>query len=345
MTTAFYLNPREAPPGLNPGVAQLLADNIVTCYNTANLLPKLFNHDEISDMAELHNKHYADLHTRFRDHLTEKGRSPATVLAYAKDIEQLLNFLSSNAITEISQCTLEDLLAFKAMLEKENYTPKSISRKINSTRTFFRFLESIDEIQRNPAERLTHPKFEVKPPRVLSQMEYRALRDVSRVDTRLYSIVELLLQTGIRISELADLKLDDIKSDPKTGIKYLYIAPKNSHPERKVPLNNSAYQAVQEYIKIRPESELDYLFVTKTGQPLLIRNIRTTIDRAFEKAGIKNAKVNDLRNTFIAHHLANGVSLVTVSKLVGHKRLSTTEKYIGLVDGKGNEMQKNLKAL
>jgi len=297
-------------------------------------------------MSAITNPSFAKLHASFKDDLANKGRSESTILAYAKDIEQLLNFLSQQrGVSEISKVSLEDLMAFKKLLEKENYTAKSISRKINSIRTFFRFLENQDIIKDNPAERLAHPKFEIKPPRVLSQMEYRALRDVARVDTRLFSIVELLLQTGIRISELANLKLDDIKTDPKTGIRYLYIEAKNSHPSRKVPLNASAYNAIQEYIKIRPESELDYLFVTKTGQPLLVRNIRTTIDRAFEKAGIKNAKVNDLRNTFIAHHLANGVSLVTVSKLVGHKRLSTTEKYLGLIESKGTDEQKNLKAL
>ncbi|PIY91914.1 hypothetical protein COY71_00600, partial [Candidatus Micrarchaeota archaeon CG_4_10_14_0_8_um_filter_60_7] len=90
-------------------------------------------------------------------------------------------------------------------------------------------------------------------------------------------------------------------------------------PERKVPLNSSALAAINEYLKIRPKTDNNTLFVTKTGNPLLVRNIRTSIDRAFEKAGITYSKVNDLRNTFIAHHLAHGVSLVTVSRLVGHK--------------------------
>jgi len=168
-------------------------------------------------------------------------------------------------------------------------------------------------------------------------MEYRALRDVSRVDVRLYSIIELLLQTGIRIGELSALTLDDLRESKDKKIKYLYIKPVGNHSPRKVPLNKSAYAAIQDYLKIRPESEDEALFITKNGRPLLVRNIRTTIDKAFEKAGIKNAKVNDLRNTFIAHHLANGVSLTTVSKLVGHKRLSTTEKYINLINKNGKE--------
>lgn len=296
-------------------------------------------------MSEIKNAEFVKLHNGFADDLKSKGRSEATVTAYTKDIEQLLNFFASKGISTLSETSIEDLEAFKSDLQTNNYTPKSVSRKINSTRTFYKFLLDSNIIQDNPSDKLSHPKFEVKPPRVLSEMEYRALRDVSRVDVRLYAIVEVLLQSGIRIGELANLAMDDIRTSQDGRIRYLYIRAKGSHPSRKVPLNNLAHKAIQEYINIRPESEDDTLFITKNGRPLLVRNIRTTIDKAFEKAGIKNAKVNDLRNTFISHHLANGVSLVTVSKLVGHKRLSTTEKYLGLVKGKDDDKEKSLKEL
>jgi len=290
------------------------------------------------------NPQFAKYQESFANELRGKGRSDATVIAYAKDIEQLLNFFSSKGVVKINDTSIVDLEAYKKHLQDNNYTPKSISRKINSTRTFYRHLLENSLINDNPAEKLAHPKFETKPPRVLSEMEYRALRDVSRVDIRLYSIVELLLQTGIRIGELATLSVDDVRKS-KEGVDFLYIKALGSHYARKVPINKSAKKAIDEYINIRPETEDDTLYVTKNGRPLLVRNIRTTIDKAFEKAGIKNAKVNDLRNTFIAHHLANGVSLVTVSKLVGHKRLSTTEKYLGLIDNNKPEAEKSLKDL
>ena len=95
--------------------------------------------------------------------------------------------------------------------------------------------------------------------------------------------------------------------------------------------------ALKHYLEIRPKSGDDTLFVTKTGRPLLVRNIRTAIDRYFKLAGIKNAKVNDLRHTFVAHHLMSGTSLVLVSKLAGHKRLATTEKYLNLIQGRLEE--------
>jgi site-specific recombinase XerD len=296
-------------------------------------------------VADLTNPEYSKFRQLFIADLHEKGRSEATVIAYAKDIEQILKFFSQHGISSIENTTIEDLEKYKANLEENNYTPKSISRKINSTRTFYRFLSDKSLLKDNPAEKLAHPKFETKPPRVLTELEYRALRDVSRVDVRLYSIVEILLQTGIRIGELANLALEDIRKSKTGNIDYLYIKAAGSHPSRKVPLNKSAKKAIDEYILVRPETEDDTLFVTKNGRPLLVRNIRTAIDKAFEKAGIKNAKVNDLRNTFIAHHLSNGVSLVTVSKLVGHKRLSTTEKYLNLVDNKKIETEKSLNEL
>jgi len=295
-------------------------------------------------LERISNPEFAKYQESFTQELRSKGRSEATVIAYAKDIEQLLNFFSSKGTGKIQDTSITDLEAYKKHLQDNNYTPKSISRKINSTRTFYRYMLESSIITDNPAEKLAHPKFETKPPRVLSEMEYRALRDVSRVDIRLYSIVEVLLQTGIRIGELAALSIEDVRNT-KEGIDFLYIKASGSHPSRKVPINKSAKKAIDEYIDIRPETEEDTLYVTKNGRPLLVRNIRTTIDKAFEKAGIKNAKVNDLRNTFIAHHLANGVSLVTVSKLVGHKRLSTTEKYLGLIDNNKPEAEKSLKDL
>jgi site-specific recombinase XerD len=288
-------------------------------------------------LVSIKNPNFLKYHNDFVEELRSKGRSEATIIAYAKDIEQLLVYLGQKGMNEISKVTITELENFKESMNSTGYTPKSVSRKINSTRTFFRHLLENQIISENPAEKLAHPSFEMKPPRVLTIMEYRALRDVSRVDVRLYSIIELLLQTGIRIGELASLTLDDIRESKDAKITYLYIKPLGNHSARKVPLNKSAYNAIQEYLKIRPETEDDALFITKNGRPLLVRNIRTTIDKAFEKAGIKSAKVNDLRNTFIAHHLANGVSLVTVSKLVGHKRLSTTEKYLNLINKDSKE--------
>ncbi|OGG08731.1 hypothetical protein A2154_03925 [Candidatus Gottesmanbacteria bacterium RBG_16_43_7] len=271
-------------------------------------------------------------HAQFIEHLTARRRARATIIAYAKDIEQLTTFLANTGKKTIDTISFDELNAFIKKLSSDNYTPKSVSRKINSIKTFFRFLKASGAISADPAVDIEHPKYEVKPPRILTKLEYRALRDACRGDGRIYAIVELFLQTGIRIGELANLKLSDIKDAD------LQIAAQEGHPERTVPLNKAAKQAVENYLSVRAKDGVsDALFITKTGKPLLIRNIRTAIDRYFRVAGIENAKVNDLRHTFIAHHLMAGTPITTLSKLVGHKRLSTTEKYLDLVKDKQAE--------
>lgn len=278
-----------------------------------------------------------EAHSKFVDHLKGQGRSSATVLAYGKDIDQLKTFLADLKKSHVQEIGTEDLKAFMAKLTKEGYTPKSISRKTNSTKTFFRFLKVNDFITDDPAVLLEHPKFDMKPPRILSKTEYRALRDAARDDIRISAIIELLLQTGIRIGELARLTLEDIKFGTGNKPGDLHIPAGESYPDRNVPLNKAAESAMKRYLDSRPQVKERIVFITKTGRPLLVRNIRTAIDRYFRLAGIKNAKVNDLRHTFVAHHLLSGTSMIVVSKLAGHKRLATTEKYLNLIQNKMDE--------
>jgi len=269
-----------------------------------------------------------DAHAQFTQYLESRKRARATVVAYSKDIEQVVMFISATGKKTIEEITRDELDAFLKKLASDGYTPKSVSRKINSIKTFFRFMKASGIITSDPAIEIEHPKYEIKPPRILSKIEYRALRDTCRGDLRIYAIVELFLQTGIRIGELANLTTEDVKSDT------LHIAEQEGHIERNVPLNKAAKDALDRYLEIRKSSNSEQskaLFITKTGRPLLIRNIRTAIDRYFRIAGIENAKVNDLRHTFIAHHLMAGTPITTLSKLVGHKRLSTTERYLELI--------------
>jgi integrase/recombinase XerC/integrase/recombinase XerD len=104
-----------------------------------------------------------------------------------------------------------------------------------------------------------------------------------------------------------------------------------------VPLNKRAQEALDKYLSARPKVPEAHVFVTKSGKPFLIRNIRTAVERYFRLAEIKGAKVNDLRHTFVAHHLKHGVSLVVLSKVLGHKRISTTERYLQYVPERGKE--------
>ncbi|HLB60020.1 MAG TPA: tyrosine-type recombinase/integrase [Patescibacteria group bacterium] len=255
--------------------------------------------------------------------LRSQHKADATIVAYGKDVDQLISFLRAAGKKQISDVAKDDLELFIADLKRQQFTAKTISRKINSIKTLYRFLKEQRLVSVNYAGDLTHPKYELKTPRILNKMEYRALRDVARSDPRTYAIVELFLQTGMRISEVAQLQLSDIQDDSMQIGK------------RTIPLNPSAKDALVAYLEIRPKNgENDHVFITKTNRPLLIRNIRTAIDRALKTAGIDNAKVNDLRTTFIAYQLAAGAPLEYISGLVGHKRVSTTERYLGLVKEK-----------
>src|SRR3989338_4978142 len=195
-----------------------------------------------------------DAHQQFIGHLKGKSRASATILAYGKDIDQLVVYLGSINKTDASAVTLEDLQAFMDNMVKENYTAKSISRKTNSTKTFFKFLQTKGDLTDNVADQLKHPKVEVKAPRILSKMEYRALRDAAKEDIRTSAIIELLLQTGITISELADIKLEHLDMTKEPGS--LFIPKKNAKESRTIPLNKAAMESVKKYIeKERPEIE------------------------------------------------------------------------------------------
>lgn len=266
-------------------------------------------------------------HKKFVENLDGLGRSKSTVIAYEKDIEQLINHLYKSGVELVHEIELNHLEDFMSTLSDKQYTPKSISRKTNSTKTFFRFLHEEKHIETNPADQLKHPKVEIKAPRILSRLEYGALRDAAREDARTFAIIEVLLQTGVRISELASILVDHIEMDGNTG--KLLIPQTSGHSRREIPLNKAALEAIRKYKEERPEVDVaKHLFITKTGKPLLVRNIRATIARFFKSAGVENAKVNDLRHTFVAHHLAQGTNLLTVSKVAGHKRISTTERYL-----------------
>lgn len=275
----------------------------------------------------------SDAQGKFKDFLREKGHSTSTIVAYSKDIEQLVDFLTGLGRVNVGEITKEDLEAFLGKMQKEGYTPKSISRKINSTRTFYRFMKLNQMVVEDPSLLVAHPKYQLAPPRILTPTEYRALRDAARNDPRMSAIIELLLQTGIRIGELTALKLSDIQKDS------LHVPSIEKHEERLVPLNKRAQEALSKYLEIRPKVAEDHVFITKSGKPFLIRNIRTSVERYFRLAEIKNAKVNDLRHTFVAHHLKHGASIVLLSKILGHKRISTTERYLEFVPDRAPENQ------
>lgn len=272
--------------------------------------------------------------TKFIGGLKSQGKSKFTIVAYKKDLEQFSGYLMSEDIKDVREIKKDHISGFIKKLISDNYTKKSASRKLNSIRTFFRYLKNEEIIEQNPSLDVSHPKYVQSPPRIFSKLEYRALRDFAKEDTRTYALVEILLQTGLKIGELAALTLEDIKEDSFLIKEY------GKAPQREVPLNNAVKKAIKEYEGVRIKSNNNHLFITRTGQPLLIRNIRQIISRCFREIGVEKATVNDLRNTFIAHQLINGSSVEYIAKIVGHKRLSSTERFLDLVKEEVNRKEK-----
>jgi site-specific recombinase XerD len=277
----------------------------------------------------------------FTGALTKNGKSTNTIVAYKGDLNQLIIFLKKQyEISNIDLINETHIESFKKDLTQNEYTSKSISRKLNSIKNFFSFLKNEGVIINDPSLEVKHPKYENDLPKILKPIEYRSLRDACRNDSRATAIVELMLQSGLRIKEIENLKLDNVKEGE------ILIENYESHPSRIVPLNNSAKTALKKYLDDgRYPGKAKNVFVTKTGRSLLARNIRSLLNRYFDKADIKNIKVNDLRNTFIVFQLKSGVPIDVVSQIVGHKRISTTEKYLELIDSKEESRGIKLKEL
>ncbi len=264
----------------------------------------------------------------FVQYLQDGDKSSSTISAYNKDLEQLAGYLFGLGISAVDEVTSQHLSDFIAKLTDEGkLAQKSVSRKINSIKSFFKYLATREVVDTNVAQILVHPKLESKEPKILSQIEYMALREVSRRDLKLYTMVETLLQTGIRISELAGLETTHLDLGESST---MFIPKRESQKERVIPLTKKAKQTLITYLANLSERQGTdgFLFATRSGKSILIRNIRASMERLFKRAGLKDVTVNDLRHTFTAYQLANGVSLQTVCRVCGHKTLATTQKYL-----------------
>jgi len=272
----------------------------------------------------MENQIYID---NFTNYLRRKGKAKSTIIAYVKDLKQLSEIYPSKELPKLTEPDIRN--ALKTWSQNGEYSTKTVSRKLNSIRTFYNFLVEKNTIKESPANSIHHPKFRAEKPRVLSKVEYLSLKDCCSDNLKFYTMIELLLQTGIRIGELSRLKIKDVVINKNP---HLIISEFSSIPERKVPLNQKAIKSLKMYLsayeKRNPDSAL---FFTKNGKHVQIRNIRAAIDKVIKKAKIKDASVNDLRNTFIVHQLSKGMSLEALAEIVGHKTTVTTMRYIQLL--------------
>jgi len=219
-------------------------------------------------------------------------------------------------------------------MDRHGYKASTRKRKLSAIKTFLNFLDRQGVLTDNVASRLIPPRPQKTEPRFLSEAEYKALLGACSHRPRDAAIIELLLQTGMRLAELADLRLNDIglpkriTKDPD-NTRLIRIKRKGGKVET-VPLNYKACQALAAWLKVRPPVDHDALFVAKFKTPISRRGIQYLVSRYLEEVGIEGASVHTLRHTMATHHVAARTDLKTVQETLGHAGLATTAIYISL---------------
>jgi len=203
---------------------------------------------------------------------------------------------------------------------------------VAAIRSFFAFLVQEGVIRRSPAEDLLPPERETRPPRVLSQDEYTRLREAASDHPRDAALIELALQTGLRLSEIARLRVADVVLPPpstETVIGHVRIVGRGTHG-RTVTLNVRACAALRAYLAEREPSDSPALFLTKFDKGIGPRGIENIVTKQCKAARISHASVHSLRHTMAVQMLRHGATPAIVGTALGHASPETTSIYVDL---------------
>lgn len=261
----------------------------------------------------------------------EKGLSPNSVEAYMMDYQRLQEYCDAHQI-DVVHATFDDLKAFIFDTFKTIRTVSTQARLVAGIHSFYRFLLYHKYIEQDPSELIETPKKEQHLPEVLSLEEIDkmiAQIDLSKNEShRNHAIIEMLYGSGLRVSELVNLRLSDIYLQEG----YMRITGKGSK-QRLVPISAEATKWFQYWLidrntlNIKPEAS-DIAFLNRYGRQLTRAMIFTIIKQLATAAGItKNISPHTLRHSFATHLLQNGADLRVIQQLLGHESISTTEIY------------------
>jgi integrase/recombinase XerD len=203
-------------------------------------------------------------------------------------------------------------------------------RKLAAIRKFLTFLEENSILAANPAHTVKGARREEKEPNILYKEQYKALLYEASDNIRDYAIIQTFLQTGIRLSELANLRVDEVDVEHRM----LTVRQGKGKKDRQIPLVDDAVKALRNYLRYRNTQLIvddEILFLAKNGTSLNVSTVKYTVAKYVKKAGIrKKTSVHTLRHTFGAHKADKSMSLATLQELMGHKKKETTLKYIHL---------------
>jgi integrase/recombinase XerC len=228
----------------------------------------------------------------------------------------------------------DSIRTYLAFLNEKQYSKATIARKVATLRSFYKFLFKRNQLTSNPVEAVRTPKQDKKLPRFLDYEEVKKLLETPSLNNWLGSrdraIMETLYSTGIRVSELVALNMDDIDFMGEV----VHVRGKGKK-ERIAPIGSSTLQVIQHYMEYRnkrAQNNVNFdskvLFVNKFGKQLSTRSVRRKMDKYLRMAGLDSAlSPHTLRHSFATHMLNNGTDLRSVQKLLGHQSLSTTQVY------------------
>ena len=266
--------------------------------------------------------------------LKEKQAAQNTVNAYIKDMEHFEAFVLERGAKDLTDVSNTDIVSYVMEMKKEDKSRSTVNRKLTSIRTFYKFLVKEGKIKENPAENIKSPRIEKK------EIEYLSIDDVDKLMTlpdetikgkRDRAMLELMYATGIRASELIDMKLDDC------NMRMGFVKCSGEHSKaRIIPIGRPARMALETYIyDVRPAmlrgGDSDSLFLNYVGEPMTRQGLWKILKEYGEEAGFKiKLTPQVIRNSFAVHMLQNGADIKSIQELMGHEDIAATQAYLAV---------------
>lgn len=271
--------------------------------------------------------HYID---RFLNYLSiEKNYSGHTVSNYAADLREFAKFLESRGGKDIKRIDYFLLRKFLSLLSEKKLNKRTLSRKISTLKSFFKFMLREGLVKSNPASSLIYPRLDKPLPNFLTEKEMQNMIKLPRgeelMSLRDRAILEFLYSTGARVSEMVTLKTASVDF-----ISGMVKVKGKGRKERLLPLGEPAVNSLKRYIDKRCDNN-PYLFVNKRGGVLSDRGVRGIIYKYVKKAAtVSKVSPHTFRHSFATHLLNRGADLRSVQELLGHSSISTTQVYTHL---------------
>ena len=271
--------------------------------------------------------------------LIEKGLSKNTALAYRTDLNTYLKFLEEKKIN-YETITHWEITDFLMHLNQSGSKPTSVYRMIESIRQFYKFLVAENLIKTNPTVNLFANKVPEFLPDILTNEEVtRLLNSVSGIDNlsiRNRAMLEILYATGLRVSELINLKFSNVDIEEC----YIKILGKGNK-ERLVPFGQKAQLYLKRYLRVRKNTKSEFIFLTRLNKPISRIEFWRQLKQIALKAGImKNITPHTLRHSFATHLLTGGADIRFVQEMLGHSSISTTQRYTHVTQERLKEQHK-----